>query len=81
MPSGTPGLVELVLRSLLICCVYAAFQNEACVVAADQVFTSEETLFGEIESVSTEAVRFASQRLYECYSRNRRYRCCDDSIF
>ena len=58
MPSGTPGLVELVLRSLLICCVYAAFQNEACVVAADQVFTSEETLFGEIESVSTEAVRF-----------------------
>ncbi|MDO7690308.1 MAG: tetratricopeptide repeat protein [Pirellulales bacterium] len=56
--SGTPGLVELVLRSLLICCVYAAFQNEACVVAADQVFTSEETLFGEIESVSTEAVRF-----------------------
>ncbi len=58
MPSGTPGLVELVLRSLLICCVYAAFQNEACVVAADQVFTSEETLFGEIESVSTEVVRF-----------------------
>ena len=57
MPSGTPGLVELVLRSLLICCVYAAFQNEVCVVAADQVFTSEEILFGEIESVSTEAVR------------------------
>jgi tetratricopeptide (TPR) repeat protein len=57
MGSGTLGLVELVLRALLICCIYAAFQNEACVVAADQVFTSEETLFGEIESVSTEAVR------------------------
>ena len=28
MRSGTPGLVELVLRSLLICCVYLAFQNE-----------------------------------------------------
>ena len=58
MPSGTLGLVELVFRSLLVCCIYAAFHNEACVVAADQVFTSEETLFGEIESVSTEVVRF-----------------------
>ncbi|MDG1992060.1 MAG: tetratricopeptide repeat protein [Pirellulales bacterium] len=49
--------VELVLRSLLICCVYYAFENEACVVAADQVITSSETLFGKIESMSTEAVR------------------------
>ena len=57
MPSGTPGLVELVLRSLLICCVYAACQNEARVVAADQVITSKEAVFGKIESVSTEAVR------------------------
>lgn len=57
MPSSTPGLVGLVFRSLLICCVYTVFQNEARVVAADQVVTSNETLFGTIESVTTEMVR------------------------
>ena len=57
IPRSISGFVELVLRSLLICCVYAACQNEARVVAADQVITSKETVFGKIESVSTEAVR------------------------
>ena len=57
IPRSISGFVEVVLRSLLICCVYAACQNEARVVAADQVITSKETVFGKIESVSTEAVR------------------------
>ena len=57
MPRSISGVIEVVLPSLLVFCVYAACQNEARVVAADQVITSKETLFGKIESVSTEAVR------------------------
>ena len=57
LPRSILRFIEVVLRSLLIFCVYAACQNEASVVAADQVITSKETLFGKIESVSTEAIR------------------------
>ena len=56
-PSRILGLFDLFLRSLVVCCIYAALQSGASVDAADQVVTRNETLFGKIESVSTEAVQ------------------------
>ena len=56
-PSRILGLFDLFLRWLVVCCLYAALQSGASVDAADQVVTRNETLFGKIESVSTEAVQ------------------------
>ena len=56
-PSRMARLFDLFLRQLLICCVYVALQNGSSVDAADQVVTRNETLFGKIESVSTESVQ------------------------
>ena len=56
-PSRILGLFDLFLRWLVVCCIYAALQSGASVDAADQVVTRNETLFGKIESVSTEAVQ------------------------
>ena len=56
-PSRILRLFDLFLRSLVVCCIYAALQSGASVDAADQVVTRDETLFGKIESVSTEAVQ------------------------
>ncbi len=50
-------LFDLFFRRLLICCVYVALQNGLSVDAADQVVTRNETLFGTIESVSSESVQ------------------------
>ena len=56
-PSRILGLFDLFLRRLVVCCIYVALQSGASVDAADQVVTRNETLFGKIESVSTEAVQ------------------------
>lgn len=56
-PSRILGLFDLFLRWLVVCCIYVALQSGASVDAADQVVTRNETLFGKIESVSTEAVQ------------------------
>ena len=56
-PSRILGLFDLFLRRLVVCFIYAALQSGASVDAADQVVTRNETLFGKIESVSTEAVQ------------------------
>ena len=56
-PSRITGLFDLFLRRLVVCCIYVALQSGASVDAADQVVTRNETLFGKIESVSTEAVQ------------------------
>lgn len=56
-PSCMKRLFDLFFRRLLICCVYVALQNGLSVDAADQVVTRNGTLFGTIESVSTESVQ------------------------
>ena len=56
-PSRILGLFDLFLTWLVVCCIYVALQSGASVDAADQVVTRNETLFGKIESVSTEAVQ------------------------
>ena len=53
------GFSDSVFCCLLIGCVFVvAFQSATRVDAADQIITRDETIFGEIDSVSTQAVRF-----------------------
>ena len=53
------GFSNLIFRWLLIGSVFVvAFQSATRVDAADQIITRDQTLFGEIDSVSTQAVRF-----------------------
>ena len=53
------GFSNLIFRWLLIGSVFVvAFQSATRVDAADQIVTRDQTLFGEIDSVSTQAVRF-----------------------
>ena len=61
-PSRMTRLFDLFFRRLLICCVYVALQNGLSVDAADQVVTRNETLFGTIESVSSESVQLLPSR-------------------
>ena len=55
------GLFDLFLSRLVVCCIHVALQSGATVDAADQVVTRNETLFGKIESVSTEAVQLLTR--------------------
>ena len=55
------GLFDLFLSRLVVCCIHVALQSGAPVDAADQVVTRNETLFGKIESVSTEAVQLLTR--------------------
>ena len=55
------GLFDSFLSRLVVCCIHVALQSGASVDAADQVVTRNETLFGKIESVSTEAVQLLTR--------------------